>query len=109
MNHAPDFATWVFLLACGGLCYTGFCRLVHVSPSTTDPAISLAIWAFTVAATFGVFSVMFMGYSTGWPSSLMAVGMLGLHVATSRAWREGLPEGYRAPALDDALSEGPMQ
>lgn len=109
MNLAPDLATWVFLLSCAGLCYTGFCRLVHVSPSTTDPIISFAIWVFTVAATFGVFSVMFMGYLTGWPSALIAAGMLALQVTTSKAWRDGIPPGYRLPGDGDAISEGRMQ
>ena len=99
MNLDPS--TWVFLLACAGLCYTGFCRLVHVSPATTAWVISSSIWALTVAATFGVYSVFLMSYEPGWPSAFLAAAVLVVHVATSRAWRSGLPPGYRVPGLDD--------
>lgn len=93
-----DPAAWLFLLCCAGLCYTGFCRLLHVSPRTTDPAISIALWALSVVAAFGVFSVLFWSYVPGWPPALLSAGMLAVQVATSKAWRQGLPPGYRRHA-----------
>jgi hypothetical protein len=90
-----NLAAWVFLLCCAGLCYTGFCRLVHMSPRTTDPTISTALWGMSVAACFGVFAVLWWGYVPGWPPAILAAAMLAVQVATSKAWRDGLPPGYR--------------
>jgi hypothetical protein len=85
----------VFAVCCAGISYTGFCRLAHTSKSTTAPAVSGAIYGLTVAAMFGVFSVVLWGYIPDLPSTALAAGVLAVQMATSRAWRHGLPEAYR--------------
>lgn len=85
----------VFAVCCAGIFYTSFCRLVHTSKSTTDPWVSASIYLLNVAGLFGLFSVILWGYVPDLPSLGIAAGVFAVQVATSRAWREGLPAAYR--------------
>jgi hypothetical protein len=86
--------TWVFLTACLLLAYAGFCRLTRTDKRTLVE-VRIAFYALTVAAILGAAAVLVWGYAPGWPSALLASAMASVLAASSRIWREGVPEPYQ--------------
>lgn len=95
--NAPNAQEVMFLVACSALFYTGFCRLVRVDKTTAFP-VRVSIYLLTVSAVVAITSVLFWDYQPQWPGVALAVSIACLQMATSRAWREGVPKAYRREA-----------
>ena len=95
----------LWIVSCGVLVYTGFCRLVRTSSRTRLP-IRLAIYLLTVAALCCAGATLVWGYQPGWPAALLAAGMAGVQVVTSVLWRDGVPAPYRGREFETA--RGPV-
>ena len=89
-------SAWLFMIACGVLAYTGFCRLAHTD-QTTVLCIRAVIWALTVSAASGIAAVLVWGYAPGWPGASLTCSMAALQVIASRLWHEGVPASYKTP------------
>lgn len=89
-------STYLFIVACGVLTYTGFCRLVHTRLDTLV-CVRQAIWGLTVSAMFCIASVLVWGYEPGWPSAVLATCIAALQVVTSVLWKDGQPPPFVQP------------
>lgn len=85
----------LFVLSCLVLAYTGFCRLVHTSVSSTAPRARAAIWLLTVAALAAVVAVLTAGYEPGWPGVALVGAMAAVQAAGAALWRDGVPPAWR--------------
>lgn len=90
----------LFVLAALVLAYTGFCRLVHTSVTTTTPRVRLSIWLLTVAAVAAVAAVLTAEYQPGWPGAALVAGMAAVQAAGSALWRDGVPAAWRRDGGD---------
>lgn len=83
-----------FLVACLGIAYAGFCRLAHTD-LTVRLSIRLAFYLVTVAAIWAAAAVLLWSYRPAWPSAVVAMSTMLMLMATSRAWREGVPQSFK--------------
>lgn len=89
-----NITSLVFLLACVGIAYGGFCRLAHLD-LTARASIRVSVYLVTVASIWAAAAVVLWSYRPGWPAAAIASSTMLLMAATSRAWRDGVPAAFR--------------
>jgi fatty acid desaturase len=89
-----DIVSVLYVVLSAGVGYAAFCRITHMSERRTDPSVRRAWATMAVAASAGVFAVLFWGYQPEWPSLLLLAAYAAVLRASRRLWAHGQPKEY---------------
>lgn len=87
--------TLLFIVACGLILHTSFCRLVQMDRFSAQLSARFAFVALASASAYGAVSAALWGYVPGAPGAAIASAVAVVQVIASRAWRRGVPAHFR--------------
>lgn len=85
----------LYLLLCGALVYSCFCRATRMSKRNTRRLVRWAFQLLTVAATVALAAPMLWSYRADWVIVLLLAAFVAVQWVTARYWRHGVPHSFR--------------